>query len=170
VRSFCLVQFVSDGYFSGLQGAVPLRVTTFILLDYGFCLCSEPARGCYFLIKLNYHVCTLICNFIVWDLYTWYNFPLTAFSSDFQAVCHILLHASDQIHMFVWKVLCSCSGEEHRNLMFAQLEVIEGDEEESCWLRYTSFGEKNFGGGLEHHKLMRKWLNSTKTFQNWKGV
>ena len=40
--------------------------------------------------------------------------------------------------------------------MFAQLEVIEGDEEESCQLRYTSFGEKNFGGGLEHCKIDKK--------------
>jgi len=35
--------------------------------------------------------------------------------------------------MFVWKVLCSCSGEEHRGVV-----------------------EKNFGGGLEHRKIDEK--------------
>ena len=45
------------------------------------------------------------------------------------------------------------SGEEHRSLTFAQLEVTEGDEEERTRLRYTSFGEKNFSGGLKHRRI-----------------
>ena len=36
------------------------------------------------------------------------------------------------------------AGNLHRNLTFAQLEVIEGDEEERTRLRNTSSGEKNF--------------------------
>ena len=42
------------------------------------------------------------------------------------------------------------SGEEHKSLPFAQLEVVKGDETQRSRLRYSSFGEKNFGGGVQH--------------------
>lgn len=43
------------------------------------------------------------------------------------------------------------SGEEHRQLKFGQIKVVEGKYGESTsFLQYTSFGEKNYAGGLKH--------------------
>ena len=48
------------------------------------------------------------------------------------------------------------SGEEHRNLAFEQLTVIEGDDIERTRLQYRSHGEKNHGGGLKHRNVTPK--------------
>ena len=48
------------------------------------------------------------------------------------------------------------SGEEHRSLTFDQIRVISGSDKERSKLQYTSFEEKNYGGGLKHQKLRPK--------------
>ena len=58
------------------------------------------------------------------------------------------------------------SGEEHRSLSFAQLEVVKGDETERSWLRYSSFGEKNFGGGLQHRRIKPKIVEQHENISN----
>ena len=45
------------------------------------------------------------------------------------------------------------SGEEHRELRFSQLEVIEGDLVERTRLKYTSFAEKNYSIAKSRQKL-----------------
>ena len=58
------------------------------------------------------------------------------------------------------------SGEEHRSLSFAQLEVVKGDETERSRLRYSSFGEKNFGGGLQHRRIKPKIVEQHENISN----
>ena len=48
------------------------------------------------------------------------------------------------------------SGEEHRSLTFDQIRVIKGSDNERSKLQNTSFGEKNYAGGLKHRKLRPK--------------
>ena len=51
-------------------------------------------------------------------------------------------------------------------LSFAQLEVVKGDETERSRLRYSSFGEKNFGGGLQHRRIKRKIVEQHENISN----
>ena len=51
-------------------------------------------------------------------------------------------------------------------MTFAQLEVIEGDEEERTRLRYTSFGENNFSGGLKHRRINAKAVEQQENIKN----
>lgn len=68
--------------------------------------------------------------------------------------------------MKIGQFMRSRSGEEHRSLTFAQLEVIEGDEEERTRLRYTSFGENNFSGGLKHRRINAKAVEQQENIKN----
>ena len=47
---------------------------------------------------------------------------------------------------------------EHRSLTFDQIRAIKGSDNECSKLQYTSFGEKNYAGGLEHRKLRPKTM------------
>ena len=58
------------------------------------------------------------------------------------------------------------SGEEHRELRFSQLEVIEGDFIERTRLKYTSFAEKNYAGGLQHRKVKAKVVEHHENIVN----
>ena len=58
------------------------------------------------------------------------------------------------------------SGEEHRSLSLAQLEVVKGDETECSRLRYSSFGDKNFGGGLQHRRIKPKIVEQHENISN----
>ena len=64
------------------------------------------------------------------------------------------------------KFFALCSGEEHRRLTVAQLEVVEGDEEERTRLRYISFGDKNFSGGLKHRRINAKVVEQYENIAN----
>lgn len=65
----------------------------------------------------------------------------------------ILLHT---LVFLFGKCFALRSGEEHRNLTFEQLRVIEGDDIERTPLQYRSHGEKNHGGGLKHRNVTPK--------------
>ena len=61
------------------------------------------------------------------------------------------------------------SGEEHRELRFSQLEVIEGDLVERTRLKYTSSAEKNYAGGpggLQHRKVKAKVVEHHENIVN----
>ena len=75
-------------------------------------------------------------------------------------------------HLFLFGTFFALgSGEEHRSLTFAQLEVREGDEEERTRLRYTLFGEKNSCiGGLKHRRINAKVVEQHENITNQKGV
>ena len=67
--------------------------------------------------------------------------------------------AKSLLHTLVFlfgKFFALKSGEEHRNLRFEQLRVIEGDDVERTRLQYRSHGEKNHGGGLKHRNVTTK--------------
>ena len=67
-----------------------------------------------------------------------------------------------EIDQFMW----SRSGEEHRSLTFAQLKVIEGDEEKRTRLRCTTFGEKNFSAGLKYRRINAKVVEQHEDITN----
>ena len=58
------------------------------------------------------------------------------------------------------------SGEEHRELRFSQLEVIEGDLVKRARLKCTSFAEKNYVGGLQYRKFKAKVLKVVEHHEN----
>ena len=58
------------------------------------------------------------------------------------------------------------SGEGHRERRFSQLEVIEGDLVERKRLKYTSFAEKNYVGGLQHRKGKAKVVEHHENIVN----
>ena len=60
------------------------------------------------------------------------------------------------LFFLIGKFFALRSGEEHRSLTFDQIRVIKGSDKERSKLQYTSFGEKNYAGGLKHRKLRPK--------------
>ena len=49
---------------------------------------------------------------------------------------------------------------------YRRLQVIGGDEKERTRLRYTSFGEKNFSGGLKHRRFNAKGVEEHENITN----
>ena len=71
-----------------------------------------------------------------------------------------------RLFIYFGKYFSLRSGEEHRKLRFSQLEFIEGHLVERTRLKYRSFAEKNYAGGLQYRKVKAKVVEHHKNIVN----